>query len=758
DVYIGGSGQDAGVWVAPAGTTQIDTAQTRPSLVDVAGMGFNAADELYVGDRTTVVVFPAGSTERSAARTLTGIGQVIGLAIAPENVADLEGTVYVSDYAAKQILRFSPEPVLTVDKATVDYVDTLVNTTTSETITISNSAGADLIMDAAPFAITGANPNRFSVTATTCASAVLVRNTDSCTVDVAFAPNGRGDKTADLEISSSAPENPYLVQLSGKGIAPVLNPNPFAHDYGAIPVDGPAVSKEFTITNSGDAPLVLPPSSVSITGAHTGSYSITADTCAGSSTDPGGSCAVTVDFGPTATGAKTANLRFVPNAPETPKIIELAGAGTVPGFAASASSKAFSATIIERKSAEALFTITSTGNQALEFDSVGVSLGGTDAAQFEKSTDTCSGASVAAAGTCEVGVKFAPTTVGSKNAEVRFANNAPDSPQTIALSGYANPTAPEISLSANLKDFDDFVIGSSTPTTHTFTVTNSGTATLDIGSTTTTGSDPEDFTVLPSSTCATSSVAVGDSCDVVVNFAPNASGDKSANLRIDSNDPSQPHTLPLTGSAFSVASAPGQPTATSGANGQAALSWPAPTSNGNRAITGYRVEVSTSPSGSFTSAAGGCAAATSNSAKSCTATGLANGTAYYFKVAAINVIGTSDYSASSSAATPAAPPPPPVAPAPVKAQTLARCNLAKKLKKRGTTKLQKGACITNAGQRVSIKVKLKGAGKRKAKVKQNRNVIKIKAKGAPLKVILRLRAPAVPGFTAFSRTVKYKAK
>jgi hypothetical protein len=94
----------------------------------------------------------------------------------------------------------------------------------------------------------------------------------------------------------------------------------------------------------------------------------------------------------------------------------------------------------------------------------------------------------------------------------------------------------------------------------------------------------------------------------------------------------------------------------------------------------------------------------------------------------------------------------------IQAQTLAKCKLASKLKKRGRTKLQKGACLTIAGQRVSIIVKLKGKGKKKAKVRQSATKIQVKAKGRDLKVILRLSAQAVPGFTPYRGKVKYKAK
>ncbi|HEX7471968.1 MAG TPA: fibronectin type III domain-containing protein, partial [Candidatus Limnocylindrales bacterium] len=88
--------------------------------------------------------------------------------------------------------------------------------------------------------------------------------------------------------------------------------------------------------------------------------------------------------------------------------------------------------------------------------------------------------------------------------------------------------------------------------------------------------------------------------------------------------------------------APGAPsglTATRG-NGQVALTWTAPASNGGSAITGYTVTAS--PGGAT------CATATLG----CTVTGLTNGTAYSFTVKATNAVGTGAASGSASA-TPA---------------------------------------------------------------------------------------------------------
>ena len=112
---------------------------------------------------------------------------------------------------------------------------------------------------------------------------------------------------------------------------------------------------------------------------------------------------------------------------------------------------------------------------------------------------------------------------------------------------------------------------------------------------------------------------------------------------------------PVPPAAVSKPGAPASVSATGG-NAQVAVSWTAPTNDGGAAVTGYNVQYSTSSSGTYIDAIGACAPETTNgsTATTCTMTGLTNGTTYYFKVAAINTVGTGDY-AGPADATPQVP-------------------------------------------------------------------------------------------------------
>jgi hypothetical protein len=110
-------------------------------------------------------------------------------------------------------------------------------------------------------------------------------------------------------------------------------------------------------------------------------------------------------------------------------------------------------------------------------------------------------------------------------------------------------------------------------------------------------------------------------------------------------------TYSTTSAGVTPATVPGVPTSVAGTagNAQVALSWTAPASNGGSAITGYHVQQATSANGTYSDAAG---CVQNSTTPSCTATGLNNGTAYFFKVAAINTVGTGSYSTASSGVTP----------------------------------------------------------------------------------------------------------
>jgi autotransporter-associated beta strand protein len=105
-----------------------------------------------------------------------------------------------------------------------------------------------------------------------------------------------------------------------------------------------------------------------------------------------------------------------------------------------------------------------------------------------------------------------------------------------------------------------------------------------------------------------------------------------------------------------VPSAPANVVVTAG-NAQASVTWTAPSFNGGAAITDCIVQYSSNGGGTWTTFD-----RSASMASSATVTGLANGTAYVFRVAAVNSAGAGSYSVNSESVTPAAPATAPSAP------------------------------------------------------------------------------------------------
>ena len=119
-------------------------------------------------------------------------------------------------------------------------------------------------------------------------------------------------------------------------------------------------------------------------------------------------------------------------------------AATQPGLSVSPTPIAFGDQQVATTSAPTTVTVTNTGTSPLVFAAGAVSLTGDQPGEFGVTSDTCSGATVAAAGTCTVAVQFAPTSTGNKTAKLTLVSNAAGSPHNVTLTGTgtAAPTPP----------------------------------------------------------------------------------------------------------------------------------------------------------------------------------------------------------------------------------------------------------------------------------------------------------------------------
>ena len=161
---------------------------------------------------------------------------------------------------------------------------------------------------------------------------------------------------------------------------------------------------------------------------------------------------------------------------------------------------------------------------------------GPDADQFVV-TNTCSGTPVVVGGTCDVSVRFRPTTITPsqlKTATIAILSNAGNSTVSVRATGYAltagQSVAVLIAKPANL-DFGTRAVANTSPA-QSVVIKNIGNLDAEVSATTITGA--ADFTIA-SQNCTTGAIAPLATCAIDVTFAPAAQTARAATLNIASN-------------------------------------------------------------------------------------------------------------------------------------------------------------------------------------------------------------------------------
>ena len=158
-------------------------------------------------------------------------------------------------------------------------------------------------------------------------------------------------------------------------------------------------------------------------------------------------------------------------------------------------------------------------------------------------TNTCpiAPATLAVAATCSINATFNPAATGTRSGAVTITHQLAGGPETVLLSGTG--VAPAVTLSAANLSFANQEVGT-TSAAQPVSLTNSGTATLNVTSIAITGTNSGDFA--QTNTCG-SSVAAGANCSINVTFKPTAVGSRAASVTVTDSASGSPHSVSLTG-------------------------------------------------------------------------------------------------------------------------------------------------------------------------------------------------------------------
>jgi len=524
----------------PIGTTaaaQIvtvkNTGTAALSITNIEITGTNFGD--FNGTSTCSSTLAAGATctvsltfEPTAAGTRTATLSVLDNAGTGTQTAAITGTG-----ASAATLTVSVSPTSEAFAATP--VGTLGSQT--GTVTIKNTGTGTVTLTSEN--IVGPDSSSFVKSSTTCGATLAAAA--SCTVSVQFKPALTGALTASLSIADNATGTPQSVALSGTGTAAstiTLSFTPTSLAFPTTVVGSTSAAQVVAIKNTGTATATF--STTTFTGADPTSFTETATTC-GSTLAAGASCTVSVAFKPLSAIAETASLSVSDNAAGSPQTVALTGTGATaaaPALTLTPTSIAFPATIAGTASDAQIVTLKNTGAATLNLTSI--ALTGSNTTSFTQ-IGTC-GATLAASATCQLYVAFTPNTAAALTATLAIADNASGSPQKVTLTG-TGTAAPSVKLSVATIAFPTTTHGT-TSAAVPVTLTNSGTATLDLTSIALTGTNPTDFEAL--STCSPT-LAPAASCTVYVAFKPATAAAFSAKLTVTDNGSASPQSVALTG-------------------------------------------------------------------------------------------------------------------------------------------------------------------------------------------------------------------
>jgi hypothetical protein len=245
----------------------------------------------------------------------------------------------------------------------------------------------------------------------------------SCTINVSFQPAAGGFQTGALTLTDNASNSPQTVTLSGTGVGPTTSLSASSLTFASQLVGTASSAQPVTLQNAGNQALSI--TSISLTGANSGDFSLSQN-CP-SSLAANASCQINVTFTPTARGARTAALSLVDSAANSPQSIALTGTGIAPVANLSPGSLTFPGQFVGTTGLPENITLTNNGDAPLNISSIQAS------GQFGTSNGCTS--SLAVGVNCTISVFFDPSAAGSQTGTLTITDNAPGSPQTVALSG-----------------------------------------------------------------------------------------------------------------------------------------------------------------------------------------------------------------------------------------------------------------------------------------------------------------------------------
>ena len=203
-------------------------------------------------------------------------------------------------------------------------------------------------------------------------------------------------------------------------------------------------------------------------------------------------------------------------------------------------SLAFSPESVGTTSAAKTITFKNSSTATVSINSI------TATGNFAMSATSC-GSTLAAGKTCKSTVTFTPTLGGALTGSLAISDSAPDSPQTVALSGTG---VLPLTISPASLAFGTVAAGT-TSAAKTVSITNNQTTTLNFGF-----AASGDFAISAGGTTCGTSLASKAKCNIAVTFAPQSAGAVDGAVTLTDGTSFSPQLVALTGTGSGGSTAP----------------------------------------------------------------------------------------------------------------------------------------------------------------------------------------------------------
>ncbi len=371
-------------------------------------------------------------------------------------------------------------------------------------------------------ALTGVDAPQFEITADGCTGQILQADT-SCGLSARFVPGAVGPRRATLTITGT-PGGTAVATLNGTGLGQgTIAISPASRMLTSVLTGTQGAPVAFQISNN--AGVATGPLALTLAGSGKDDFEIVSSDCAAATLAPSTSCTAMVRLAPQAGGFKVATLTAT-GTPGGSASAALSGQGLLPAALAAVPPSSDFGTVITTSPASATIRIRNPGD--IPTGALTAALSGGDLTLFSVTTDGCTTQTLAAGASCDVVVRFAPTTAGSY-ATTLMVSASPGGSVNVALSGTAVlPGA--LTIAPTIHVYNTVVLGA-TPANQVFTVTNTGGAMTSTIAVMRTGTNAADFGNVDD-TCTGSTLAAASTCSIRVSFAPATAGLKNASLSV----------------------------------------------------------------------------------------------------------------------------------------------------------------------------------------------------------------------------------